>query len=701
MRIGSAFPLFWLCLFGVFSARSAHFFVTNDYPNVTAAYAAALPGETNWMSIDANLYVEPPLLFDGSKHLVIQSRGGRIIVASTNAPLNDTPGGALSLTGRVVSTFAYNYSARREADEIPHENITSFTRSLWWQWTAPTDGQAIFAVDKYDFHPLLDVFGQRHGLPVQLTENHFIWRSNTEASLVVVAGSNYLIRVAAEHTGFGGATLHVTMPDPPEHDQRSRARPLVGIKALETGNTYAATNEVDEPSHAGVGAGRSVWFRWTAPTNTGLLGHPLSLSTAGSDFGTVLAVYTTNAAGALVPVAASKHVNAAERYSRLRFVPDPEVTYFIAVDGATGSSQRSFVGNYVLRLDYSWVDLTSELVGLAPGEGESLWFTNQFAVAHYGFVPVGPLRIRVVARATNSVAGVHLLSAAGDSNLLTIPMVLTSSGPGGRGFLSTNFLRPGPLRNVDPGRPPFWGVFALLEEYTSGEWFLVDREFVGFGDIPPGADGGLNFGIGRFVRALRSGESLEVEEGIRVIGPQFATDHSTAELAVVVVVSCGVNCQTNRSVIPVSWVAPTGFPVTNFVRAIETDSMVLTQYLGRVTFGQLSTSTNLSIDAVWYHGGAPNLSYDSSQNDPSYRFSLPVYNRPVLTFVGLGPQRVIPLSPPVPGRYRIEVAEDLLLNNPVWFPIATNSFGPGAPGQVLVNPIEGPSQRFFRATLIP
>src|SRR6185295_16929232 len=48
-----------------------------------------------------------------------------------------------------------------------------------------------------------------------------------------------------------------------------------------------ATAEAGEPAHAGSPAAASLWWEWTAPAS-GLV----SLSTSGSDYDTVLAVYT-------------------------------------------------------------------------------------------------------------------------------------------------------------------------------------------------------------------------------------------------------------------------------------------------------------------------------------------------------------------------------------------------------------------------
>src|SRR5207249_2432793 len=55
------------------------------------------------------------------------------------------------------------------------------------------------------------------------------------------------------------------------------------------GNNEQATKEAGEPDHAGKQGGKSIWYTWHA-SFSGMI----SLSTKGSSFDTLLAVYTGN-----------------------------------------------------------------------------------------------------------------------------------------------------------------------------------------------------------------------------------------------------------------------------------------------------------------------------------------------------------------------------------------------------------------------
>lgn len=145
----------------------------------------------------------------------------------------------------------------------------------------------------------------------------------------------------------------------PANDLFTNAWTLTGLTLTTNGNSAQpsnATKEPGEPNHAGFVGGRSVWFTWTAPTN-----GTLRLSTLGSAFNTLLAVYTGTAVNALTPVAANDNSPAGGNTSRLDFFANAGTTYRIAIDGrsnfGTGGTSS---GPYVLNLQYlGLVQITS------------------------------------------------------------------------------------------------------------------------------------------------------------------------------------------------------------------------------------------------------------------------------------------------------------------------------------------------------
>jgi hypothetical protein len=100
------------------------------------------------------------------------------------------------------------------------------------------------------------------------------------------------------------------------------------------GSNFSATSEAGEPNHAGYPPSASVWYSWTAPINRIII-----IDTVGSDFDTVLAVYTGDSVGNLLPVASNDDISTGViLQSRVAFPTSTGLTYRIAVDGYNGST---------------------------------------------------------------------------------------------------------------------------------------------------------------------------------------------------------------------------------------------------------------------------------------------------------------------------------------------------------------------------
>ncbi len=125
--------------------------------------------------------------------------------------------------------------------------------------------------------------------------------------------------------------LDFTAIFPPPANDAFAARPLLDG----AGGTLAASNdfasrEDGEPAHAGIAGGKSVWWRWVAPGS-----GALTLTTAGSSFDTLLAVYTGSTLAGLAQVGASDDAGGPQ--SALTVEVGAGVEYQIAVDGKGGA----------------------------------------------------------------------------------------------------------------------------------------------------------------------------------------------------------------------------------------------------------------------------------------------------------------------------------------------------------------------------
>lgn len=97
------------------------------------------------------------------------------------------------------------------------------------------------------------------------------------------------------------------------------------------GNNCSATGELTEPDHAEADGGKSIWYTWRA-TFTGVI----SLSTRGSSFDTLLAVYTGTTMEELTLIAADDDTGG-NHTSLVTFNCIEGVDYQIVVDGFDGA----------------------------------------------------------------------------------------------------------------------------------------------------------------------------------------------------------------------------------------------------------------------------------------------------------------------------------------------------------------------------
>ncbi|MFM1749317.1 MAG: hypothetical protein RLZZ188_2983 [Verrucomicrobiota bacterium] len=269
------------------------------------------------------------------------------------APAHDLFANAAPLAGPVVALLSSNAGAGREMGEPEHAGVAG-AGSVWWRWTAPAAGTVTLATDGSSFDTLLAVYtgAKVDALSVVASDDDGGEGPRSLVSFTAVAGTEYRIAVDGKDGATGLIALRVVLalPKPaPANDAFAKRIPISGAPdsaglVRVTGSNVGASEEEGEPDHAGNLGGRSVWWTWTAPGD-GIA----TISTAGSSFNTVLAVYTGGSLATLVPVAANDQDPAGGNTSRVSFAARAGSAYQIVVDGARiGLSAES--GSVALRL---------------------------------------------------------------------------------------------------------------------------------------------------------------------------------------------------------------------------------------------------------------------------------------------------------------------------------------------------------------
>ncbi|MFM8337380.1 MAG: PPC domain-containing protein, partial [Opitutaceae bacterium] len=200
--------------------------------------------------------------------------------------------------------------------------------SVWWRWTAPTAGTVTIATDGSSFDTLLAVYtGTKvEALTLVAADDDSGEGPRSLVTFTAVAGTEYRLAVDGKGGATGLVALRLSLVAPklvPANDAFAARIAITGTPdstgAIRVaGSNVGATEEAGEPDHAGNPGGRSVWWSWTAP-GAGIA----TISTAGSSFNTVLAVYTGTSLAALSPVAPTTRIRRAATPAASRSRPRP------------------------------------------------------------------------------------------------------------------------------------------------------------------------------------------------------------------------------------------------------------------------------------------------------------------------------------------------------------------------------------------
>ena len=259
-------------------------------------------------------------------------------------PTNDNFASAFVLTGNSANASAVTTAATVETGEPSHGSGSPAAKSVWYKWTAPAVGLCTINTRGTDFDTLLAIYtgAVANALTLVTRDDDSGGNSTSEAGFTTVAGTVYNIAVDGYAAAAGNLSLSLAFTagaSAPANDNFANATTITGSVASANGSNVATSRETGEPAHAGYTASRSVWFRWTAPSN-GLV----FISTIGSSFDTVLAVYTGSTLASLQPVS-SDDDSGGNSTSLVGFNATSGTIYSFAVDGYSGAA-----GNYAVNL---------------------------------------------------------------------------------------------------------------------------------------------------------------------------------------------------------------------------------------------------------------------------------------------------------------------------------------------------------------
>jgi Immunoglobulin domain/FG-GAP-like repeat/Matrixin len=269
----------------------------------------------------------------------------------TNEIVVDSKYGGQTFGDRVLAitlSFTDNGNSRSECDIV-------FNSSVSWDSFRGGAFGTKQDIRRVAIHELGHVLGLNH--PDQATPpQSVIAVMNSVVSYQPISPGVYIDK--AQLDDITGAQLLYGPPGvlPPNDNFVNATSILVTSSSVQVfGSNVGASAESGETAHAGANAPNrhSVWWKWHA-----LSSGSATITTLGSDFDTVLAVYTGSSVSSLgTEVASNDDVTmGVVRTSTVTFDAAAGTTYYIAVDGwgsTTESSTYTYTGAITLNVNFS------------------------------------------------------------------------------------------------------------------------------------------------------------------------------------------------------------------------------------------------------------------------------------------------------------------------------------------------------------
>jgi hypothetical protein len=346
---------------------------------------------------------------------------------------------------------------------------------------------------------------------------------------------------------------------------------LSGALGISAGTTYsnnsAATAETGEPDHAGVAGGKSMWFRYSSTTL-----KSVSLDTNGSDFDTVLAVYGSTVSnpsfsGLQAVGSNDDDPTGLNGSSAVSFVAQPNVVYYIAVDGYE-SSNGSESGAITLSVTVETTSVPSaptRVIAAPLNGGASISWrkpaTNFATITSYRVTsnPGG--------RTCEVAATVRFCTISGLTNGVSYRFSVIATNPAGNSVSSTLSNAVVPVSSyVAETIASEWGIDRIDERVSSADGFLT-MPGRGQGTRIYVVDTGVRTTHTEFTNRISSGFSTVADgfgtsdcngHGTHVASSAAGTTYGVANLATIVpvrVLDCDGSGSTSDVISGLDWVA--------------------------------------------------------------------------------------------------------------------------------------------------
>ncbi len=265
--------------------------VLSAYPGTSSAGAeAACNDDINDYALQSaftlNVTAGQSYLVEVSSYGAVNAGGNLVLSLSAN----DLSAAATPVNALPFTTTQDIGSATSSAGDPVHTCTSSAdSKTVWFRYNAGFTGNLLIDTEGSNYDTVLSVYNAAAPSSELACNDDTDQDSQSALSLAVISGQSYLIEVSRYHQGSSSGTLVLNVNG---NDQPSQATPVARVQPGQF--VGAATTSVSDPGLAACGGplDKTVWYRYTATAS-----GPIHVSTVGSDYDTVLAVYAGSIPG--------------------------------------------------------------------------------------------------------------------------------------------------------------------------------------------------------------------------------------------------------------------------------------------------------------------------------------------------------------------------------------------------------------------
>ncbi len=212
-----------------------------------------------------------------------------------NVPANDTPSGAIDISP-IPSEFTQTTLLATDDGDLFDFDCFSNTKSVWYKYVAPSNTPVILDTRGSDFDTLINVYEYQSGTynGVACNDDYYLDDNTSHVGFVPTTGKTYYIMISGGlFTDSGNLVLNTSYaPPPPANDAFASAVTVGALPWSTSEDTSWASLDASDPAPGcqfgwGLGIDGTVWYKYIAASS-----KTIRLSTAGSDFSTLISVWT-------------------------------------------------------------------------------------------------------------------------------------------------------------------------------------------------------------------------------------------------------------------------------------------------------------------------------------------------------------------------------------------------------------------------